>query len=258
MRLMDVSYLSLEGKVALITGGSRGIGKAIALTFADAGADIVVSSRKLPALEEVAAEVQAKGRRALPVAAHNREPDDLRQLIERVKDEFGRLDILVNNAATNPVMAPLVDIEERAFDVIMNTNLKGYFLLSQMAAKMMIAQGGNGNILNISSVGGITPDRGLGVYCISKAAINMLTRALAVELGDYNIRVNALAPGVVRTYFSQALWSNEALMAQEMKHTPLKRIAEPEEVAQMALTVVSDAAAYVTGQIIVMDGGGSV
>lgn len=258
MRLMDVSYLSLEGKVALITGGSRGIGKAIALTFADAGADIVVSSRKLPALEEVAAEVQAKGSRALPVAAHNREPDDLRQLIERVKDEFGRLDILVNNAATNPVMAPLVDIEERAFDVIMNTNLKGYFLLSQMAAKMMIAQGGNGNILNISSVGGITPDRGLGVYCISKAAINMLTRALAVELGDYNIRVNALAPGVVRTYFSQALWSNEALMAQEMKHTPLKRIAEPEEVAQMALTVVSDAAAYVTGQIIVMDGGGSV
>lgn len=258
MRLMDVSYLSLEGKVALITGGSRGIGKAIALTFADAGADIVVSSRKLPALEEVAAEVQAKGRRALPVAAHNREPDDLRQLIERVKDEFGRLDILVNNAATNPVMAPLVDIEERAFDVIMNTNLKGYFLLSQMAAKMMIAQGGNGNILNISSVGGITPDRGLGVYCISKAAINMLTRALAVELGDYNIRVNALAPGVVRTYFSQALWSNEGLMAQEMKHTPLKRIAEPEEVAQMALTVVSDAAAYVTGQIIVMDGGGSV
>jgi dehydrogenase/reductase SDR family protein 4 len=255
---MDVSYLSLEGKVALITGGSRGIGKAIALTFADAGADVVVSSRKLPALEEVAAEVQAKGRRALPVAAHNRQPDDLRQLIEQVKGEFGRLDILVNNAATNPVMAPLVDIEERTFDVIMNTNLKGYFLLSQMAAKMMIAQGGNGNILNISSVGGITPDRGLGVYCISKAAINMLTRALAVELGDYNIRVNALAPGVVRTYFSQALWSNEALMAQEMKHTPLKRIAEPEEVAQVALTVVSDAAAYVTGQIIVMDGGGSV
>lgn len=255
---MDVSYLSLEGKVALITGGSRGIGKAIALTFADAGADIVISSRKQPALDEVAAEIRGTGRRALALAAHNREPDDLRQLMARVKEEFGRLDILVNNAATNPVFAPLVDIEERTFDVIMNTNLKGYFLLSQMAANMMIEQGGNGHILNISSVGGISPDRGLGVYCISKAAINMLTRALAVELGDYNIRVNALAPGVVKTYFSQALWSNEALMAEEMKHTPLKRIAQPEEVARMALTLVSDAAAYITGQVIVMDGGGSV
>ncbi|RME49885.1 MAG: glucose 1-dehydrogenase [Caldilineae bacterium] len=255
---MDTSYLSLEGKVALVTGGSRGIGRAIALTFADAGADVVISSRKLPALEEVAAEIRALGRRALPVAAHNREPEQLHALIEAVKAEFGRLDILVNNAATNPVMAPLVDIEERTFDVIMNTNLKGYFILSQLAAKMMIAQGEGGNILNISSVGGVTPDKGLGVYCISKAAINMLTRALAIELGEYNIRVNALAPGVVKTRFSQALWSNEKLMAREMAHTPLQRIAEPEEVARMALAMVSDAAAYITGQIVVMDGGGSI
>jgi dehydrogenase/reductase SDR family protein 4 len=255
---MDVSYLALDGKVALITGGSRGIGKAIALAFANAGADIVISSRKQPVLDEVVAEIEKMGRRALAVAAHNREPDDLRQLMAQVKEAYGRLDILVNNAATNPIMAPLIDIEERTFDVIMNTNLKGYFLLSQLAAKMMIEQGGNGHILNISSVGGISPDKGLGVYCISKAAINMLTRALAVELGDYNIRVNALAPGVVKTRFSQALWSNEALMAQEMKHTPLKRIAQPEEVARMALTLVSDAAAYITGQVIVMDGGGSI
>jgi dehydrogenase/reductase SDR family protein 4 len=254
---MDTTYLSLAGKVALVTGGSRGIGKAIALTFADAGADIVISSRKQAALDEVAAEIKDTGRRALAVAAHNRQPDDLRQLIERVKAEFGRLDILVNNAATNPVMAPLVDTDEKAFDVIMNTNLKGYFLLSQMAAKMMIVQGG-GNILNISSIGGISPDKGLGVYCISKAAINMLTRALALELGEYNIRVNALAPGVVQTYFSQALWKNQALMDQEMQHMPIKRIAQPEEVAHIALTLVSDAAAYITGQIIVMDGGGSI
>ncbi len=254
---MDTSYLSLAGKVALVTGGSRGIGKAIALTFADAGANIVISSRKQAALDEVAAEIRATGRSALAVAAHNRHPDDLRQLIERVKAEFGRLDILVNNAATNPVMAPLVDTDEKAFDVIMNTNLKGYFLLSQMAAKMMIAQGG-GNILNMSSIGGISPDRGLGVYCISKAAINMLTRALALELGEYNIRVNALAPGVVQTYFSQALWSNQALMDQEMQRMPIKRIAQPVEVARMALSLVSEAAAYITGQIIVMDGGGSI
>jgi dehydrogenase/reductase SDR family member 4 len=254
---MDTSYLSLAGKVALVTGGSRGIGKAIALTFADAGADLVISSRKQAALDGVAAEIRATGRRALAVAAHNREPEDLRQLIERVKAEFGRLDILVNNAATNPVMAPLVDTDEKVFDTIMNTNLKGYFLLSQMAAKMMIVQDG-GYILNISSIGGISPDKGLGVYCISKAAINMLTRALALELGEYNIRVNALAPGVVQTHFSQALWSNQALMDQEMQHMPLKRIAQPEEVARMALALVSDAAAYITGQIIVMDGGGSI
>jgi dehydrogenase/reductase SDR family protein 4 len=236
---MNTEYLSLEGKVALVTGGSRGIGKAIALAFADAGADIIISSRKQEALDEVAKEIETMGRKGLPIAAHNRNPEDIRALM-------------------NPVMAPLVEIEERTFDVIMNTNLKGYFLLSQSAAQMMIERGQGGHIINISSVGGISPDAGLGVYCISKAAINMLTKALAVELGSYNIRVNALAPGVVKTFFSQALWSNEALMEQEMKHTPLKRIAEPEEVARMALTLVSDAAAYITGQILVMDGGGSV
>lgn len=254
---MDTSYLSLAGKVALVTGGSRGIGKAIALTFADAGADVAISSRKQAALDEVAAEIRKMGRRALAVVAHNREPEDLRQLIEKVKAEFGRIDILVNNAATNPIMAPLVDTDEKAFDIIMNTNLKGYFLLSQMAARLMIQQGG-GHILNISSIGGISPDKGLGVYCISKAAINMLTRALALELGEYNIHVNALAPGVVKTYFSQALWSNENLMQEEMQHMPIKRIAQPEEVAQMALTMVSGASAYITGQVIVMDGGGSI
>jgi NAD(P)-dependent dehydrogenase (short-subunit alcohol dehydrogenase family) len=254
---MDTSYLSLAGKVALVTGGSRGIGKAIALTFANAGADIAISSRKQASLDDVATEIRGMGRRALAVAAHNREPEDLRQLIEKVKADFGRIDILVNNAATNPVMASLVDTDEKAFDTIMDTNLKGYFLLSQMAARMMIAQG-SGYILNISSIGGISPDKGLGVYCISKAAINMLTRALAIELGEYNIRVNALAPGVVQTRFSQALWSNEPLMQAEMQHMPLKRIAQPEEVAQMALTMVSSAAAYITGQVIVMDGGGSI
>ncbi|HBY95404.1 MAG: glucose 1-dehydrogenase [Ardenticatenaceae bacterium] len=254
---MDVSYLSLEGKVALVTGGSRGIGEAIALTFADAGADVAISSRKLPDLERVADQIRKMGCRALAVAAHNREPDDLRRLVDIVKAEFGRIDILVNNAATNPVMAPIVDLEERVYDVIMDTNLKGYFLMSQMAARVMIEQRG-GNIINISSVGGVSPDKGLAPYCVSKAGINMLTRSLAVELGEYNIRVNAIAPGVVKTRFSQALWTNEALMAQEMKHTPLKRIAEPEEVARTALFLVSSAADYVTGQVIVMDGGGSL
>jgi NAD(P)-dependent dehydrogenase (short-subunit alcohol dehydrogenase family) len=178
--------------------------------------------------------------------------------METVKARFGRLDILVNNAATNPVMAPLVDIEEKTFDVIMNTNLKGYFLLAQLAAKMMIEQGSGGTILNISSVNGFTPDKGLGVYSISKAAINMLTRALALELGEYNIRVNALAPGVVKTRFSQARWADEALIAYDMARTPLRRIAEPEEIARMALAMVTDASSYITGQIVLMDGGRSI
>lgn len=256
---MNRSFLSLQGQVALVTGGSRGIGKAIATTLAGAGAGVVISSRKLPALEEAASEIGAKtGARVLPVSAHNRKPQELQVLVERVKEEFGRLDILVNNAATNPVMGPLIDIEEGAFDVIMNTNLKGYFLLCQMAAKMMIEQGEGGTILNISSVAGTRPDPGLGVYSISKAAINMLTKALAVELGPHDIRVNALAPGIVKTRFSRALWDNEQIMEREMARTPLERIAEPEEVARMALTLVSGAASYVTGQVILMDGGSTV
>jgi NAD(P)-dependent dehydrogenase (short-subunit alcohol dehydrogenase family) len=254
---MNTSYLSLKDKVALVSGASRGIGKAIAMAFAEAGADVVISGRKLPALEEAAADIEKAGRRVLPVAAHSRKPEDLERLVATTKEKFGRLDILVNNAAANPVMKPLVEIDEEVFDLIIGTNLKGYFLLSRLAARQMIQQGG-GSILNISSVGGVTPDKGLGAYCISKAAINMLTRALALELGEHNIRVNALAPGVVKTRFSQALWSNEKLMAQEMAHTPLGRIAEPEEIARLALAVVTDAASYVTGQIIVMDGGGSI
>ncbi len=254
---MDVSYLSLSDRVAIVSGGSRGIGKAIARALAKAGAAVAISGRKPESLEGAAAEIATDERRVLPVVAHSRKPDDLRRLVETVKRELGRLDILVNNAAANPVMKPLVEIEEEIFDLIIATNLKSYFLLSQLAARLMIEQGG-GCILNISSVGGVSPDKGLGVYCISKAAINMLTRALALELGEHNIRVNALAPGVVKTRFSQALWSNEKLMAQEMAHTPLGRIAEPEEVARLALAMITDAASYVTGQIIVMDGGGSI
>jgi dehydrogenase/reductase SDR family protein 4 len=255
---METPFLSLEGKIALVTGASRGIGEAIALAFAGAGADVAVSSRKQPDLEKVAEKIWAQGRRALACAAHNREPDDLRRLMRAVHETFGRIDILVNNAATNPVMAPLVDVEEKAYDQIMNTNVKGYFLLSQLAAQAMIAQGEGGAIVNISSVGGLSPDPGLGVYCISKAAINMLTRALALELGRHNIRVNAIAPGVVKTRFSQALWSNPDIMQSELAHTPLQRIAEPEEVAHLALYLASGASPYVTGQIIVMDGGGSI
>ncbi len=251
---MDTSYLSLEGKVALVTGACRGIGKSIALLFADAGADLAISCRNQPHLEELAGEIRSLGKKTLPVAAHIRKPEDLKNLFEKVKEEYGRVDILVNNAATNPGMGFLVDIDEKMYDQIMNTNLKGYVQLSQMVGKLMMEKGG-GNIVNISSIGGISPGMGLGMYSISKAAINMLTMAMAKELGSYGVRVNAIAPGVVKTKFSQALWDNETIFADEVRKIPLRRIAQPEEVARTALYLASEASSYVTGQTIVLDGG---
>jgi NAD(P)-dependent dehydrogenase (short-subunit alcohol dehydrogenase family) len=254
---VDTSYLSLAGKVAVVTGGSRGIGKAIALTLADAGADVVVCSRKLEDLEKVATEIKAMGRKSLAVAMHSREVDSIKNAVDAIMKEFGRIDILVNNAATNPGMGYLVDMDEKMYDQIMVTNLKGYTIMSQLVGKIM-RERKSGNIINISSVGGVTPDNGLGLYCISKAGIGMLTRALAKEMGQFGIRVNCIAPGVVRTKFSKALWSNEPLLKQELTHTPIQRIAEPEEMGRIALFLASDASAYMTGQILVVDGGGSI
>jgi NAD(P)-dependent dehydrogenase (short-subunit alcohol dehydrogenase family) len=254
---VDTSYLSLTGRVAVVTGGSRGIGKAIALTLADAGADVVVCSRKLEDLEKVATEIKAMGRKSLAVAMHNREVDSIKNAVDAIMKEFGRIDILVNNAATNPGMGYLVDMDEKMYDQIMVTNLKGYTIMSQLVGKIM-RERKSGNIINISSVGGVTPDNGLGLYCISKAGIGMLTRALAKEMGQFGIRVNCIAPGVVRTKFSKALWSNEPLLKQELTHTPIQRIAEPEEMGRIALFLASEASAYMTGQILVVDGGGSI
>jgi NAD(P)-dependent dehydrogenase (short-subunit alcohol dehydrogenase family) len=251
---MDCSFLSLEGKVALVTGGSRGIGRAIALTFADAGADVAVASRKLPDLEKVADEIRAMGRKALPVTAHARKVDDLEKLVQQVTGEFGRIDILVNNAATNPAMGPIVETEEAVYDHIMETNLKGYFMLSRFVGQGMRDRK-SGNIINISSAGGVSPAEGLGPYCISKAGINMLTKAMALELGPYNIRVNAIAPRIVKTDFSKALWTNEKLMDMEFKFTPLKVVATPEEIAQIALLLASGATNYMTGHILTVNGG---
>jgi len=251
---MDNSYLSLEGKVALVTGGSRGIGKEIALTFADAGADLAISGRKLQDLEKVADEIKKLGKKCLPVSAHARKVEELKHLVDQVMETFGRIDILVNNAATNPAMGPIVGTEEKIYDHIMETNLKGYFMMSKFAGAVMVKQK-SGNIINISSAGGVSPAEGLGPYCISKAGINMLTKALALELGPYNIRVNAIAPRIVKTGFSEALWTNEALMKKELELVPLKRVASPEEIARTALYLASTASNYMTGHVVVLNGG---
>jgi len=244
---------SLSGKVALVTGGSRGIGKSIAVGLAGFGADVAVTSRKLPDLEEVAAEIKGLGRKSMAIAAHVGRMDEIAALVPKVKDEFGRIDILVNNAATNPTMDPALDVEERAWDSIMNLNLKGLFFLSQAAARVMKEQGG-GTIINVASVAGITPDI-LPVYSISKAGVIMATKVMAQQWAQYNIRANALAPGLIKTKFSQALWENEDILQGAMLFTPMRRPGEPDEMVGAVVFLASDASSYVTGHVLVADGG---
>ena len=247
---------SLSGKVALVTGGSRGIGKAIAIGLAKFGADVAVTSRKLPDLEEVATEIRGLGRRSMAVATHVGRMDEINNLVPKVKDKLGRIDILVNNAATNPTMDQAIDIEERAWDSIMNLNLKGLFFLSQAVARLMKEQG-EGRIINVASVAGITPDI-LPVYSISKAGVIMATKVMAQQWAQHNIRVNAIAPGLTRTRFSEALWSNPAVLQAATERTPLQRVAEPDEMVGAVIFLASDASSYVTGHVLVVDGGTAI
>ena len=244
----------LSGKVALITGGSRGIGRNIALGLAEAGADIVLAARKLPDLETTTDEITKMGRKALAVSANVRHLPELNDLVKRAVAEFGHIDILVNNAATNPVYGSVFDIDEKVWDVTMGLNLKTCFFLSQALGKLMREQGG-GSIVNVSSEDGVRPFVGLGVYSISKAGVIMLTKVLAQEWGQYNIRVNAIAPAFVRTRFSQAIIENPKMIKEVENNTTLGRIAEPEEIVNTALFLASDASSYMTGQTVLLDGG---
>ncbi len=243
----------LKGKVALVTGASRGIGRAIALEMAKSGADVVIASRKLADLEKVADEIRALGRKSLAVAAHIGRMDEITRLVNKAKAEFGRIDILVNNAATNPTMEPAIDASERAWDSLMNLNLKGLFFLSQAVARVMREHGG-GVIINISSAAGVTPDI-LPIYSISKAAVNMATRVMAKEWAQFGVRANTISPGETKTAFSEALWGNPEILKHILDRTPLKRIAEPEEMAHAAVFLASDKSAFITGQNLIVDGG---
>jgi NAD(P)-dependent dehydrogenase (short-subunit alcohol dehydrogenase family) len=244
---------SLKDKVALITGASRGIGEATAIGLAQAGADLAIVSRKLPDLERVAEEVKKLGRKCLPVQAHLGKVEEINQLVKRVLEEFGKIDILVNNAATNPTMASAIDVDERAWDSVMNLNLKGLFFLSQVVARVMREKGG-GKIINVSSAAGTTPDI-LPLYSISKAGVNMATKVMAQQWAQHNIRVNAIAPGLTKTRFSEALWKNPDILKMAMFKTPMGRPAEPVEMVGAIIYLASDASSYVTGQIIGVDGG---
>jgi len=251
---MSAPEFGLDDRVAIVTGASRGIGRAIALGLARAGAHVALTARKAPDLEAVAHEVTGLGRRALPVPGHMGRRPDIDRVFEQVAKEFGRLDILVNNAATNPVFGPLIEIDEDAWDKIMALNVKGYLFAAQRAAKAMLAAG-KGAIVNVSSTGGVRAAAGLGAYSVSKAAVIMLTRVLARELAPFGVRVNAVAPALIETRFSEALWKNPDILDQYLKTTPMARTGQPEEIAGAVVYFCSDAASYVTGQTLVLDGG---
>jgi NAD(P)-dependent dehydrogenase (short-subunit alcohol dehydrogenase family) len=252
---MPVADFSLAGKVAIVTGASRGIGRSIALGLAEHGADVALAARKPEALEEAAAAVRALGRRALPVPTNVRRVEELRALVERTRAELGRVDILVNNAGTNPTYGPIHALDERAFDVIMNTNVKSAHFLAVFAREAMLAHGEGGAIVNVSSVGGFRASDVIGGYSVSKAALNMLTQVQAKTWGADGIRVNCIAPGLIRTEFARALWEDERTLRAATNDAALHRIGEPDEMAGAVVYLCSPAASFVTGQTLVLDGG---
>jgi NAD(P)-dependent dehydrogenase (short-subunit alcohol dehydrogenase family) len=250
---MSTSY-DLSGKVAIVTGASRGIGQSIAEHLAQAGARVVLASRKQDSLDGVAANIQAKGGEAMAVAAHTGEKATLKALVDKTIDTWGKVDILVNNAATNPHFGPVLDAEDSMWQKTLEVNLMGNVWLCQQVVPQMRENGG-GSIINVASIAGIRPGMLQGIYSMTKAAVISLTQTLAMELGADGIRVNAIAPGLVQTRFARALWENDSLMNQVIPRTPLGRIGQPEEIAAIALWLASDLSSFATGETFVVDGG---
>ncbi|MBX7212628.1 MAG: glucose 1-dehydrogenase [Thermoflexales bacterium] len=244
--------LTLGGRVALITGASRGIGAAIAAAYATAGAKVALVSRRLEGCQPLADELTAAGHAAIALACHTGERSQISAAVREVEARLGGIDIVVNNAATNPHFGSLLSATEAQWDKTLQVNVKGYFGVIQEAAQGMLARG-HGKIINIASIAGLTPGRGMGVYSVSKAAVIALTQALAQELGPQGVQVNAIAPGVIRTRFSAALWQNEALT--DAVSAKAGRIGEPDDLVGVALLLASDASNYINGAVFTVDGG---
>jgi NAD(P)-dependent dehydrogenase (short-subunit alcohol dehydrogenase family) len=244
----------LDGRIALVTGASKGIGEAMARGLAEFGARVVVCSRKQEAVDEVASRFRADGLEATGIAANMGNIGDIHALVDSTVAAYGGLDIIINNAAANPVFGPVQNTDERAFDKIIDVNLKGPFELCKKAYPILKQRGG-GSIIHISSVGGLTPEAGIGIYSVSKAAIINMTKAMAQDWGADNIRVNAICPGLIKTKFSEALWSDETSHDRFVKRIPLGRIGEAEDIKGLAVYLASAASAYCTGGIYMVDGG---
>ena len=251
-----MSLFDLSGKVAVVTGSSRGIGRAIAERLAQHGAKVVVSSRKAEACKEVADAINKKHGKdsAIVVPANISSKDDLKNLVEEATRKFGKIDILVCNAASNPYFGPLGGIQDDQFRKILDNNILSNHWLAQLVSPQMIKRK-EGSIIIVSSIGGLRGSPVLGAYCISKAADLQLARNLAVEYGPHNVRVNCIAPGLIKTDFARALWEDKARLAAREEQTPLRRIGEPDEIAGAAVFLASAAGSFVTGQNIVIDGG---
>jgi NAD(P)-dependent dehydrogenase (short-subunit alcohol dehydrogenase family) len=243
----------LTGRVAIVTGGGRGIGKVIALGLADAGAKVVIAARTVPELEATAEEIRSKGGEVLVQQIDLTQSDQIESLVEATQKTYGKIDILVNNAARS-FMRPLLELREDGYDKIFDTNVKGAFLLSRAAAKVM-KEGGGGRIVNITTVGAVRGGALMGVYHASKAALKMLTMCMATEWAADNILVNAVGPGLTRTAFSEPIWTNPEVEQHVVTRIPRGRLAEPEEIVGAVLFLCSDAASFITGQSLYVDGG---
>jgi NAD(P)-dependent dehydrogenase (short-subunit alcohol dehydrogenase family) len=246
--------MDLKNKVALVTGGSRGLGKAIAQAMAEKGANVAICGRKQENLDQATKDFEASGLKVSARAAHVGKSDHVKALITDLEKEFGALDILVNNVGTNILTPSVAEADEGLWDKLIETNLKSAFLVTSHAYPLM-KKAGKGKVINISSTAARKASRGMGIYCVAKAALEMLTKVLALELASENINVNAVAPAVVRTQFSQPFWSNEKLLKEITRMIPMGRIAETEDVVGAVLFLASGLSDFITGEIISVDGG---
>lgn len=247
--------MELKDKVAIVTGASRGIGEAIAWSLAEGGAQVVLSSRKADGLVEVQKRMVDAGHEAFVHACHSGDPEQIDGLLKGAIERYGKIDVLVNNAATNPYFGPMIGVEWAAWDKTFDVNVRGYFAAARGVAQHLLDRKAPGSIINVSSVLGIRAGRLQGVYAMTKAAVISMTKSLAVELGPNQIRVNAVAPGFIRTRFSSALTENEGIRDMIVGRTPLGRLGAPEDIAPLVRYLASDASSFVTGATFVMDGG---
>jgi len=246
--------LDLNNKTAIVSGGSKGIGKAIAMKLAQAGANVVICSRKKENLDSAVNEAVSNGLTLIPIECNTSNNESIQSVVDHTLEKFNGVDILVNNAAANPYYGPILNSEDSHWDKIFDVNVKGYFNFAKACSKTMIANN-SGKIINVASIAAKTPLEGLGVYNISKAAVVMLTKVLAKELGEYNINVNTLAPGLIKTDFSKALWENEDTHNKIVKSIPQGKMGSPDDISGMALYLASEASDFVTGSIFTVDGG---